>query len=119
MTLEDFTPDPDFGGKPKYSDSHAVIVHFLYYKDELDDLHHLDERLDQAINASGVGCYDGHEINLDMSDGTLYMYGPDASELFKVVKPVLESTDFTQNAWATLRFGGAIDAPEIEVDIKS
>jgi hypothetical protein len=48
-----------------------------------------------------VGRYGEHEINLDMSDGFLYMYGPNAEELFKVVKPVLEETGFASRACGT------------------
>lgn len=54
-----------------------------------------------------------------MSDGTLFMYGPNAEELFKVVKPILEQTDFTQGAWAVMRFGGLYDdASELEIQIE-
>ncbi len=60
-----------------------------------------------------------HEINMDMSDGTLYMYGPDAESLFKIVKPILEQTDFTRGAWAILRFGAVNDenASVLEIQI--
>lgn len=101
------------------SNLHSVLVHFMYYKEELDELHELDEKLDNAINQKGVGQYDWHEINMDMSDGTLFMYGPNAEELFKVVKPILEQTDFTRGAWAVLRFGALdSDASEIEIQIE-
>lgn len=107
-----------FADLPPFPDSQAVIVEFLYYKDELDELHELDHKLDKIIKERGVGYYDGHEINLDMSDGTLYMYGPKAEELFKAVKPVLEETDFTKTAIARLRFGKpGSGAMEIEVEI--
>lgn len=109
MQLTNFVP----------KDEHAVIVHFIYYKDELDPLHELDTRLEKAIRESGVGYYDWHEIAMDDSDGFLYMYGPNAGELFKVVKPILEATDFTRGAVATLRFGPAgCEAKEIEVEIE-
>jgi hypothetical protein len=65
-----------------------------------------------------VGFYDGHEINLDLSDGSLYMYGFSAEELFKAVKPTLEETDFTRAALAVLRFGAPDDGNnEIEFQI--
>ena len=98
---------------------HAVIVHFMYLKDDLDPLHDLDEKLEKVIREKDVGKYDGHEINLDMTDGSLYMYGPNAEDLFKAVKPTLEQTDFTRRAWATLRFGGpGPDSKEIDVEIE-
>ncbi|MGM0579984.1 MAG: hypothetical protein ACQETL_04855 [Bacteroidota bacterium] len=101
-----------------FSNQHSVLVHFMYYKEELDELHELDDKLDKVINENGVGQYDWHEINMDMSDGTLFMHGPNAEELFKTIKPILEETDFTQGAWAVLRFGGLeTDASEIEFQI--
>jgi hypothetical protein len=97
---------------------HSVIVHFSYYKDDLDPLHALERKLEEVIKETGVGEYDGHEIAVDMSDGFLYMYGPDAEALFKSVKPTLEQTDFVQGAVATLRFGGpGSGAKEIEIQI--
>jgi hypothetical protein len=98
---------------------HCVIVHFIYYKDELDPLHDLERELERVIEDQGVGQYDGHEIALDMSDGFLYMYGPNAESLFKAVKPALENTDFTKGSLALLRFGGpGSGAKEIEIQIE-
>ena len=98
---------------------HAVIVRFSYYKDDLDPLHALESRLKAVVKEAGVGEYDGHEIAVDMSDGVLYMYGPNAEALFKAVKPALEETDFARGAWATLRFGAAgSDAKKIEIQIE-
>jgi hypothetical protein len=100
----------------KAGDEHAVIIYFMYYKEELDELFELDKKLDKAITEQGVGRYDWHEINMDMSDGTLYMYGPNAENLFKAVKPILQQTDFTKRALAVLRFGGFEDGvKQIEV----
>ena len=110
-----------FGQLPnngQQSNEHAVIVHFIYFKDELDPLHELDRKLEKVIREQGVGQYDGHEIAMDDSDGFLYMYGPSAEKLFRVVKPVLEQTDFTRGALATLRFGGpGTEAMEIDIEI--
>jgi hypothetical protein len=97
---------------------HSVIVQFMYYKESLDPLHELEDRLRRVIEDKGVGFHDGHEINMDMSDGYLFMYGPNAEVLFKTVKPILEETDFTRNAVAYIRFGPPdADASEIEVNI--
>ncbi len=99
---------------------HAVIVHFIYYKEDLDPLHELDEKLEKVIKEKRVGEYDGHEIAMDMSDGFLYMYGPNAEDLFKAVKPTLEQTDFTKGAVATLRFGEpGSDGKEIEIELRN
>ena len=84
---------------------HAVIVAFDYASDTLEQLHALEERLRDAIDEAGVGEFDGNEIASDLSDGTLYMYGPDADALFKVVKPILLDASCLRRASATLRFG--------------
>ncbi len=46
-----------------FSKQHSVPVHFLYYKEELDALHELDQSLETAINGAGVGSYDYHEMS--------------------------------------------------------
>jgi hypothetical protein len=105
--------------KRKTTGEHSVIVHFTYYKDDLDPLHALEVKLRKIVEEKGVGKYDGHEIAMDMSDGFLYMYGPNAENLFKEVKPILELTDFTKGALANLRFGGpGSGAKQIEIEIE-
>ena len=84
---------------------HAVIVHFQYGKTDIQPALNLGNALEKAIVKAGVGEYDGNEIAVDGSDGSLYMYGPDADRLYKVVRPVLESVDFMQNATVVLRYG--------------
>src|SRR5262249_38718012 len=84
---------------------HAVIVDFDYASDSLDELHALEDRLAEAIDGAEVGQFDGNEIASDLSDGTLYMYGPDAEALFKVVQPILTHASCLRRAPATLRFG--------------
>jgi hypothetical protein len=92
------------------SSEHAVIVHFLNYgSTDLQRLFALEERLEEAIDAAGVGEFDGNEIATDGSDGYLYMYGPDADRLFEVVRPILESVDFTRGAHVTKRYGDSDD----------
>jgi hypothetical protein len=88
---------------------HAVIVRFTYGLNDLDALFALEDRLDDAIERAAVGEYDGHEIATDLSDGSIYMYGPDADDLFAVVLPVLRATDFTVGASVVRRYGEASD----------
>lgn len=84
---------------------HAVIVHFNYGSTDLDPLFALEDKLEQAISAAGVGEFDGNEVAADGSDGYLYMYGPDADKLFDVVKPALEASSFMKGATVTKRYG--------------
>lgn len=86
-------------------EQHAVMVRFDYGQTDLSRLFQLEDQLTEAIEAAGAGMFDGDEIATDGSDGTLFMYGPDADKLFEVVRPVLASTDVIRNIVATLRYG--------------
>ena len=83
----------------------AVIVHFDYAADSLDPLFEVEKELENAIEAAGVGELDGNEIAGDLSDGTLFMYGPDAEALFAAVRPILAQARCLRKARVTLRFG--------------
>jgi hypothetical protein len=84
---------------------HAVIVHFNYGQPSLDPLHALEGKLRAVVAQAEAGEYDGHEIAMDLSDGFLYMYGPEAYKLYAVVAPILEDSSFMIGATARLRFG--------------
>ncbi|MHC4443933.1 MAG: hypothetical protein ACYTBZ_05515 [Planctomycetota bacterium] len=102
-----------FGHKQKKGESeHAVVIHFEYGSTDLSRLFELGDKLESAIAEAGVGEFDGNEVATDGSDGFLYMYGPDADRLFEVVRPILETTDFTNGAKATLRYGPPEDGVE-------
>ncbi len=88
---------------------HAVIVHFNYGSTDLSRLFELEGKLEAAITAAKAGEYDGNEIAVDGSDGTLYMYGPDADRLFQVVEPILKITPFMSGAKVTVRYGPPTD----------
>ncbi len=95
----------------------SVVIEFFYGKDELDDLHALDIELMELIEKKGVGVYDFHEINMDGTDGRLFMYGDNAEILFKAVWEKLKTVDFMQGAVATLQFGPETNAKSIEIEI--
>jgi hypothetical protein len=102
-----------FGSKSEISAKpaeHAVIVTFAYIgSTDLDPLFALESQLESAISAARAGEYDGNEVAVDGSDGTLYMYGPDADKLFAVVRPVLEACTFMKGAAVKLRYGPPAD----------
>lgn len=107
------------GHASKYGKEHAVIISFHYPHNDLDILHELEIRLIKIIADNKVGDYDGHEVAMDDTDATLFMYGPNAENLFKAVKPILETTSFMKGAIANLYFGAAgTNAPMIEVEIE-
>jgi hypothetical protein len=95
---------------------HAVIVHFNYCLDSLDPLHDLYYQLEAALEQQEVGEYDGHEISYDLTDGSLYFYGPNAEYLFKAVQPILKSTYFLKGATVKMIFGPQEDGTK-EIDI--
>ena len=84
---------------------HAVLVNFQYGSTDLSKLFALEERLEKAIAAAQAGELDGNEVAADGSDGTLFMYGPDADKLFAAIQPVLAAADFMRGARVTLRYG--------------
>lgn len=102
-----------FGSKSEISVKpveHAVIVTFAYIgSTDLDPLFALEPQLKSVIDAAWVGECDGNEVAVDGSDGTLYMYGPDADKFFAVVRPVLEACSFMKGASVKLRYGPPVD----------
>jgi len=72
---------------------------------DLQPVLELEGKLECAISAAGVGEYDGNEIAVDGSDGSLYMNGPDADALFQAVEPVLRGCPWLREGSALLRYG--------------
>ena len=83
----------------------GVIIYFSYGYEEDEPFYELVEKLVQLVNNSGLGYYDGHEMNLDNSDGSFYMYGADAKKLYDVIKDTIEKTPFMAGANVNLRLG--------------
>jgi hypothetical protein len=84
---------------------HAVLVYFEYGSTDLSALFSVEEALERVIADAGVGEFDGNEIATDGSDGTLFMYGPDADALFAAIRPTLEGVSFMNGARVVLRYG--------------
>lgn len=113
-----------FGAKPEITAKpveHAVIVVFVYLgSTDLEPLFALERQLEADIAAANAGEYDGNETAVDGSDGTLYMYGPDADKLFAAIRPALEACSFMKGARVKLRYGPPADGvPEREVRLPS
>jgi hypothetical protein len=87
----------------------AVIVHFDYGQKDWSRFFEFEKALEEAISQAGVGEYDGNELAVDGSDGSMYMYGPDADKLFAVVNPRLLAASFLKKIVVTLRYGAATD----------
>jgi hypothetical protein len=99
----------------------AVIVHLplveapLGSAREREVVTNLTDALDRAIDAHGVGQFDGEELG----DGrcVIYMYGPDADQLFAIVEPVLKAEPLVRGGFAIKRYGEAKDVGAAEVRI--
>jgi hypothetical protein len=87
------------------SPEHAVLVYFDYGSTDLSALFAVEEALERVIAEAEVGELDGNEIAEDGSDGTLFMYGPNADALFVAVRPTLEAVPFMTGARVILRYG--------------
>ena len=104
--------------EPEPPPEHAVIVRFRAWGNDLNAIFDLETELEAAIASAGVGEFDGNEVATDGSEGSLYMYGPDADRLFSVVRPVLERSSLMRGAVATLRYGSPEDdVPETTIPI--
>ena len=95
------TPDAQVLKKPE----HAVIIHFQYGSTDLQRLFTLEDKIEEALARAQAGELDGNEVAVDGSDGFLYLYGPDADELFKAIEPALRGASFMQGAEVKKRYG--------------
>ena len=71
--------------------------------DVMDQLSALEDQLIAVITSAHVGEFDGNEVGQD--ELKLYMYGPDAENLFSTVEPVLRRASLTSASIATVRRG--------------
>jgi hypothetical protein len=88
-------------------EEHALIVETKGVQVEDGALYAVEDALTGAIEKAGVGIYDGHDRAVDGSHAILYMYGPDADDLFKVALPILLSHALTASGVAKRRYGSA------------
>jgi hypothetical protein len=81
----------------------AVLVHITSLGSPDAGLDEIDDPLIEAIDATGVGEFDGNEIGPD--GAMLYMYAPDADRLWEVVEPVVRSASLGSGSYAVKRHG--------------
>ena len=93
---------------------HAVIVHLplsdgdFGKPEERESLFALDQRLEEAVERSGAGEFDGNEFG--SGECVFYIYGPDADRLFEVVEPLLKGHAVAAGGYAIKRYGAADDS---------
>jgi PASTA domain len=96
------------------STEHAVIVHISNSTDPNIGLDMIEDLLIDAIEAAGVGEFDGNEVGLD--EALLFMYGVDADALWRVVGPVIRDANLGSGPYAVLRYGPP-GAAESQIDL--
>jgi len=89
---------------------HSIVISFDYGIDTLDPLHQLGDRLTYLLDKSGEGYYDGHEIAMDDSDGSIYIYARNAEKIYKLIEPVLFEVEWMNGATVHLQFGRVEDS---------
>jgi hypothetical protein len=98
---------------------HSVLIYFHNGTEGMEDHYELGKVLSNFIGEQKLGVYDGHEIAMDDSHGTLFMYGHNAEDLFKGVLPILKKAEFLKGGSAVLRFGTyEEDAKEIVIELE-
>jgi len=82
--------------------------------DALDMLLALEGQLRLAIENAGVGEVDGHEIALDDTEGSLWIYGPDAKAMIKAALPIVCPSRLAPGGRVILRYGARDEAAQEE-----
>jgi hypothetical protein len=80
----------------------------------LDMLLALEGQLRHAIEGTGVGEVDGHEIALDDTEGSLWVYGPDARAMLKSALPIVCLSRLAPGGRVILRHGASTEAAQEE-----
>lgn len=99
----------------------AVIVHLPLEENpfgsarEREAVTTLADALEGVIDEHGVGEFDGEEFGGGRC--VIYMYGPNADQLFAVVEPILGATPLARAGFAIKRYGEAKDANATEVRV--
>ncbi len=83
-------------------------------EEERESIYGLSRRLEEQINAQGVGEFDGHEFG--EGHCTLFMYGPDADALYSAIEPILRESTLIAGGHITKRYGD-LDAKEVRIDL--
>ncbi len=94
---------------------HCVTLRFPFDASDLDPVFELEEALSEAIESAEAGELDGNDVG--QGECVLYMYGPNADELLRVIQPVLVTyNELLEGGHAVLRYGPAEDgAREVTV----
>lgn len=93
--------DRSKNGPPKQE----VEVSFSYGSTNFQYLYALGDQLHVAISDAKAGEYDGYEVSSGGGDCKLFLFGPDAETILRVISPVLAASPLTRGAEIKLLFG--------------
>jgi len=102
-------------------DEDSVFLHLKLSGDkygtpqERDRIRKLSHQLEAAIESKSAGELDGDEFG--GGECKLFMYGPDADELFSTIEPILRQSSLVKGGWAVKRYGQETRADKKEVRI--
>ena len=81
----------------------AVIFSFVQPLESVSELYSLRMLVETDLYVRGEGRYDGHEVFLNKAGGKIYLYGPNAHDLYLTVKHTVQSFGFMADSDVTLR----------------
>ncbi len=95
-------------GSASAASEQAVTVHLKLsgaqgLEEERNSIHRMSELLNEAISIKGVGEFDGDQFG--GGECVLYMYGPDADQLFAAIYPLLKGWNSLRGGYAIRRYG--------------
>jgi hypothetical protein len=99
----------------------AVIVYLRLGDDgfgspeEREVLQALEDQMQQAIEEASAGEFDGDEFGGGRC--VLFMYGPDADRLYRLIEPLLKNAPAAAGGYAIKRYGKARDPSSREVRV--
>jgi hypothetical protein len=96
---------------------HSVIIYFAPVPSDPETFYDLALEIGLAMHDNPIGYYDGHELDMDDTDGRMFFYGPDGEALLKHILPMVNDVPWLHGAHVTVRFGGLDDEnpPELEL----
>lgn len=75
----------------------------------------LEDEVTRVIERSGIGTVDGTEAGA--GEASVFVRGPQADELFMVIRPVLDAFRLPAGSYVLKRYGRPTDGPGIRIDL--
>ncbi len=89
--------------QPSSSNTDEGCVLIYIRGEEWDPMEAAQDKLMALLDNSEIGMFDGNEIGGD--ETVLFMYGPNAEQLYSFIEPILKADDYFRGARAIIRQG--------------